>query len=275
MITDKLHKIFEMVRNASDACIDVYYSSDFDIKLKSDNSPVTAADLAVHRIIEKGLKELTPDIPLISEEVKTPYSVRGKYEKYWLLDPIDGTKEFIKRSGEFTINLGLIDKGEPVFGVVHIPVQQKLYFGGSLAKGAFRLRSIDKTSQGTFVVSTPLSASPITDKTEKLAVACSRDHSSPQDDKFALNLTRDFYVKRLSLGSTLKPIKLAEGEVHFCPRAYAPYDWDLAAVHAIVKGAGGDVLTFDGQPLEYNSETQRLPSFMAVSDPSFEWRAYL
>ena len=268
-----LQNFFDLVWAASKACLEIYNSPDFDVKLKADQSPVTAADLAVHHIILEGIKKLTPLIPLVSEEAKTSYETRKAYKKYWLLDPIDGTKEFIKKSGEFTINLGLISDGKPIFGIVHVPVQDKLYFGGSAIGDSF---CCTRDSGVLEVLSLKfLQAARIVENTNNLIVACSKDHSSQPDNEFILKLAEDFFVKRVRLGSTLKQLRLAEGEVHFCPRAYAPYDWDLAAVHAIVQGAGGDVITFEGGPLTYNTESQRLKSFIAVCDLSFNWRKYI
>jgi 3'(2'), 5'-bisphosphate nucleotidase len=269
-------EILNMLNEACDKCLKVYNSEDFGVKLKEDKSPVTIADLAVHKHISSALKQLTPEIPLISEEAKFAYEDRKDFQKYWLLDPIDGTKEFIKKSGEFTINLGLVVDGIPEYGFVCIPTANTVYVGGpTVGSIKTKLGSCIKSSDDIVPKSEKLVVDKATPFSKEIVIACSKDHSSPQDDQFVSNLSKDFQVRRIALGSTLKQLYLAEGKVHFCPRAYAPYDWDLAAVHAVVLGAGGDVSTFDGKPLVYNTESQRLPSFMTICNVLFDWKNYL
>lgn len=283
-IQNEFYKLYNMIVEASQAAIAIYEAADHEVQIKDDKSPVTAADLAVNTIILSKLREITPNIPIISEETKTSYEFRKDFEEYWLLDPIDGTKEFIKKTGEFTINLGLIQKGKPTFGFVYVPAKNKMYFGGSMIGNSYKEtfciqippQSLDKFIANISLTSKqPLKVDTVDVNTEKLIIACSKDHSTPPDDAFVLNLSKSFFVKRVAHGSTIKQLLLCEGKVHFCPRAYAPYDWDLAAPHAIVLGAGGDVSTFEGNPITYNTETQRLPSFMTTCKVDFDWREFL
>jgi len=150
---EKIDRLLEITRKAGEACLEIYKQDDFGIQIKSDNSPVTKADLKVNQILTEGLNQLFPDIPVVSEEANIPYDIRKDYETFWILDPIDGTKEFIKKSGEFTLNIGLIHNKKPVFGVIYIPVTDEMFWGGQIDEGHEKtgIENVDYVTKKSFV----------------------------------------------------------------------------------------------------------------------------
>ena len=248
--------------DAGEAILEVY-ATEFDVQEKSDESPLTQADLASHRRIVAGLSELTPDIPIISEEDGLPeFDERRHWARYWLIDPLDGTKEFVNRNGEFTVNIALVAANRPVFGVVHVPVQGKTYIGCE-GRGA-ELRTAGETPVPIRV--SERSASPV-------RVVGSRSHRGASLDAYLEKLGETDMVP---MGSSLKFCVVAEGRADIYPRLGPTSEWDTAAAQAVVEQAGGQVLKLDGKPLSYNEKSEILnPFFMVVGPADRDWLALL
>ena len=251
-------KISNIAKEASSKILEIY-ESDFAIEHKDDKSPLTAADMASHETICSKLAELTPDIPVLSEEsADLPFTTRQKWQTYWLVDPLDGTREFIKRNGEFTVNIALIDHHEPVIGVVHVPVTDVTYFA-SKGDGAHK-----QTDNGQ-----PQKIQTRKTNPERLTVAGSRSHGSERQQKFFGNLGD---IKIFAIGSSLKFCLVAEGVVDIYPRFGPTSEWDTAAAQCIVEEAGGIVADENLNPLKYNMKESLInPDFLVISDPSFDW----
>ncbi|MEM7612480.1 MAG: 3'(2'),5'-bisphosphate nucleotidase CysQ [Pseudomonadota bacterium] len=252
--------VIELARSAGRAILAVY-ETDFSVDTKSDESPLTKADLAAHRIISAGLAEQDPGTPVISEEAGLEdFSVRGQWQRYWLVDPLDGTKEFVKRNGEFTVNIALIEQHRPVLGIVHVPVRNVTYVGipGS---GAWR-QDADQAP----------TAIQVSDETPATArVVGSRSH---QSDAIAQWLARIGEHEIIAMGSSLKFCVVAEGGADVYPRLGLTSEWDTGAAQAVVEAAGGSVLTLDGQALAYNRKDDILnPYFVVVGSRSRDWLA--
>jgi len=240
------------------------YGREFDVALKSDQSPVTEADWWVHRQIMQFLAEMTPDIPVLSEEAcEIPLSQRQQWQRWWLVDPLDGTKEFIAGSAEFTVNLALIEQGRSVFGLVGVPAQGLLYYGGK-QHGAHRQQ------QGH---TQPISAS---HRQQPLRVVASKRHSSPEQEALLAELSSKTSIELVNAGSSLKFCWLAEGRADFYPRLAPTSQWDTAAAQAVLAAAGGDIFTTQLTPLRYNTEDNILnPHFLALGDINAPWRKVL
>ena len=255
--------VIEIAKQASQDILNIY-ETDFSVENKDDKSPLTAADMAAHKTICTGLEALTPDIPVLSEESSNiPFSRRSKWEKYWLVDPLDGTREFIKRNGEFTVNIALIEQHKPIMGVVHVPVTGTCYFAAK-EKGAFKQEAeaeakkirAKRTEGGNFTV------------------AGSRSHGSEEQQQFFSSLGEN--VEVIAIGSSLKLCLVAEGKVDIYPRFGPTSEWDTAAAHCIVEQAGGIVTNTSLEPLVYNKSDSLLnPYFLAIADQSFSWVDYL
>lgn len=260
-----LEKLFEPVialaSDAGDAILAVY-ATDFAVQSKSDESPLTQADLASERRIAAGLAALTPDIPIISEEQGLPeFAVRSKWQRYWLIDPLDGTKEFVNRNGEFTVNIALIDAHRPVFGVVHVPVQGKTYVGCAGRGSELRVQG-----RSTAIRVAAQSRSPV-------RVVGSRSHRGSSLDAFLERLGEHDMV---AMGSSLKFCTVAEGNADVYPRLGPTSEWDTAAAQAVVEQAGGRVLEMDGKPLSYNRKENILnPWFLVAGPADHDWLALL
>ena len=232
-----------------------------DVTRKQDNSPLTAADLASHNLIREALAKLTPGIPLLSEEsANIEFAFRSGWSEYWLVDPLDGTKEFIKRNGEFTVNIALVRDHQPVLGVVHVPVRGVTYWG-THDGGAVRLNT-----DGT---RTPIRVrQPCADP---VVVVGSRSHANPE---LAEHLAQLGPYELTNMGSSLKFCLVAEGKADFYPRLGPTSEWDTAAAHAVVTSAGGKVVTLDGGDLRYNTKDSLLnPDFLVYGDPARDWVA--
>jgi len=244
------------------------YESDFDVDTKEDDSPLTQADLASHRLIRDALRDLTPDIPLLSEESNAPdFATRRSWNRYWLVDPLDGTKEFVNRNGEFTVNIALIEGHRAVLGIVGVPAQGVTYTGDVTSRRAERrdqdgIREIKARRM---------------DRARELVVVASRSHGGERLEMFNTELSRRFRsVERTPVGSSLKLCILAEGRADLYPRLGPTSEWDIAAAHAVLQAAGGAVWTFDRAPLMYNTKESLLnPDFLAVADDAFDWWATL
>jgi len=247
---------------ASKEAMRIYAKAEPDIQYKKDNSPVTEADLAVNKIVTDALNELTPEIPVISEEALVFYEDRKDWKEYWILDPIDGTKEFIKKSGEFTINIGYVKNGIPQFGIINVPVTEETYYGGLLLDASYKNHH---TSPARVAWTLGLH--------EKIKITCSKDHKSPHYHKFFENfkVRNNGAVEEVPCGSTIKIAQIAEGKAHIYVRLSGINDWDLAAGHAIILGSGGTVYDIDMKRLEYNTESQRLNPFVIVGLHNLPW----
>jgi len=237
------------------------YGQDFEVQRKDDQSPLTQADLASHRIIRDALAELTPELPLLSEEsAEIAFEERAAWAQYWLVDPLDGTKEFVSRNGEFTVNIALIRDHEPVLGVVHVPVSVVTY-AGAAGRGATRQRPGQQPEP--IRVQRPCA--------EPVRVVGSRSHANPALARYLAALG-DYEL--VSMGSSLKFCLVAEGAADFYPRLGPTSEWDTAAAHALVLAAGGRIVTLEGRPLQYNLKASYLnPEFLVIADPGRDWLA--
>ena len=258
-----LAALVEIVDNAGREIMKVY-ESDFDVVTKDDASPLTQADLASHRSILSELRALTPEIPVLSEESSFPdFATRRGWSRYWLVDPLDGTKEFVNRNGEFTVNIALVEGHRAMLGVVGVPAQRVIYTGDVAARRAER-RDLD----GSRVINTRRM-----DRSRELIVVASRSHGGERLELFIDELSRRFAaVDRTPVGSSLKLCILAEGRADLYPRLGPTSEWDIAAAHAVLEASGGSVWTFDRAPLRYNTKESLLnPEFLAVADTEFDW----
>lgn len=251
--------INELSRKAGDAVMEIY-EKDFAIYDKSDSSPLTEADLAAHTILVEGLNALTPDIPVLSEESNSNEQIdRFSWETYWLIDPLDGTKEFIKKNGEFTINVALIVSGQPVFGVVYAPAIDVLYWGAE-GEGAFKQEGEAEPA--------PITVNTAPSVNTGWKVVGSRSH---QSDEFKTFMEKLPEADIIAMGSSLKLCLVAEGKADLYPRLGLTSEWDTAAAHAVVLAAGGQVLSAeDMNPLIYNTRKDTLlnPHFIVCSEVS-------
>lgn len=259
--------VIEIAKNAGTAIMDIY-ETDFDVVKKSDNSPLTQADVAAHNLIVTALKQLSPEIPILSEESDAiAAEIRNSWQQYWLIDPLDGTREFVKRNGEFTVNIALIDNHVPVLGVVYAPVTELLYFA-SAGQGAWK----QIKNQAAFQIHSRSFA------IEKLIVAGSRSHIDHNFQRFLHNIhvNTGAIPELIHMGSSLKICLVAEGSADVYPRLGPTSEWDTAAAHCILKEAGGDIVDEAGQPLRYNTKQSLLnPSFFATVKKSLHWSDFL
>jgi 3'(2'), 5'-bisphosphate nucleotidase len=254
--------IVALAEDAGRAILEVY-STNFEVQEKDDESPLTQADLASHRWIDAGLRSLTPDIPIISEESGLPdFEERSQWQRYWIVDPLDGTKEFVNRNGEFTVNIALIENGRPVLGVVHVPVQDRTYVGCE-GLGAQR-RAGDGDPDPIAVTSSANGPA---------RIVGSRSHRGASLDAFLDNVGDH---EMIPMGSSLKFCVVAEGEADLYPRLGPTSEWDTAAAQAVVEQAGGKVVTLDGNPMKYNAKADILnPHFFVIGATDRDWLALL
>lgn len=260
-----LPDVNRIAREAADAILTIYNQADFTVDVKADDSPLTQADLAAHRHIVSSLQALTPDIPILSEESEgIGYDERQEWHTFWLVDPLDGTKEFIQRNGEFTVNIALVREHRAVVGVVHIPVLNMTYWAAE-GQGAFK--TVDDQT-------VPLEANQRLSK--PLRVVASRSHAGPETQALLENLRHDYALDVVSKGSALKLCMVAEGAADLYPRLGPTMEWDTAAAQCVVEQAGGRVTTLANEPLQYNKENLLNPFFM-VSSPATAalWLQYL
>ena len=257
--------LMDIVRRAGEEILRVY-NSDFAVETKQDASPLTQADLAAHAVIAEGLQRLAPDIPIISEESALPeFSERSCWLRYWLVDPLDGTKEFVNRNGEFTVNIALIENHAPVLGWVGVPVQDQIYFGNVLAGDAWV-----ENAQG---VRSSLQGKQRLERVAELTVVASRNHGGARLERYLEMIGEQFpAMQRRPVGSSLKLCALAAGEADIYPRLGPTSEWDIGAAQAVLCAAGGRVFCGDGSALSYNSKESILnPEFIAVADAQFPW----
>lgn len=244
-----LEKVCEIARDAGRAIMAVY-DGEIEVEMKEDKSPLTAADKAAHEVIVTGLQNAYPNIPILSEEgADIPYAQRKNWQRFWMVDPLDGTKEFIKRNGEFTVNIALIEGQSPVAGVVYVPAQGKMYWGEK-GRGAW----VQESERDACQISARKS-----DHKKGLTVVMSRSHPSPELEAYLKDIK---VAEALPVGSSLKLCVVAEGRADFYPRLGPTMEWDTAAGHAVVEGAGGTVATPEGPALGYNKENLLNPYFI-------------
>ncbi len=242
-----MNSLIETAKKAGEAVLEIY-ESDFKVNYKEDDSPLTKADMRSNEIICSFLEKKYPSIPIISEENREiPYEIRKNWEFLWLIDPLDGTKEFVNRNGDFTINIALIKNREPVLGIVYAPVSKELYYA--------------KKGEGAFKNETPI---PIPQLRDTFKVVVSRSHLNSETQKLIQELNSDKPVEIVSRGSSLKFCILAEGSADFYPRLGKTMEWDTAAGDAICRECGRKVLRYDDKkPLSYNKESLVNPYFIA------------
>jgi len=245
-----------------------FWRAGVEVTAKSDDSPVTAADLAAHHLIVAGLTALDPSIPVLSEEdANIPQSVRAGWQRWWLVDPLDGTKEFISGSEEFTVNIALIENGRVVFGVVTMPTNGRFYVGGS-GLGAWR-GDKDATPVTIQVRDVPAPG-------EAFTVVASRRHSSPEQERLLAGLSASLGELQLAnIGSSLKFCLLAEGAADCYPRLAPTSQWDTAAAQGVLEGAGGEVLDLNGKAFSYPPRESLLHEFFLALPAKAAWRARL
>ena len=257
----KLEIAINAAISAGKEIIEVYNTDDFEIKLKSDDSPLTLADQKAHKIIVEHLSKT--NIPILSEEGRDiPYQERSNWDYYWLVDPLDGTKEFIKRNGEFTVNIALIEKDTPVMGVIYVPVTKDLYYS-TKELGAFKAINVDSDSDVNSIFQFGLKL-PFFLENENFTAVGSRSHMNEETETFIAKLKEEHgSVEFISKGSSLKICMVAEGIANVYPRFAPTMEWDTAAGHAIALGAGCSVTQADEKTsLVYNKENLLNPWFI-------------
>ena len=249
-----LPDVIKIADEASEKVLHIY-QSDFKVNYKEDHSPITAADIASHDIIVKGLRQISRDIPILSEEgAEIPWEERKKWRRFWLIDPIDGTKDFTQRTGEFTVNIAMIEDGEPVMGVVTAPALKEAFWGIK-GEGA-HMR--DRTGRVHRIR--------VAEPKDTLRVVASKNHLNEETRAFIDTLGAHETVQA---GSSLKFCRIAEGHADIYPRMGPTSEWDTAAAHAVLVAAGGKVQTPEGQPLVYGKENILNPNFIAAGNWDF------
>lgn len=236
-----------------------FYKNNTDVTLKADASPLTAADTASHNFLVEALAALMPEVPIVSEESADRPEVGG--DLFWLVDPLDGTKEFLKGTDEFTVNIALVRDGKPVLGVVHAPALNLTYYGvhgsgswyqnGSAAASPISCRAIDRS---------------------RVSVVASKDHAGPLVSTMISRLPNPHLQ---SMGSSLKFCLVAQGKADIYLRDLPTMEWDTAAAQCIVEAAGGGVFSLDGHPLRYGKPGLKNPAIMTVGDARFDWRTLI
>ncbi len=264
-----LESLIQIAKKAGDEILKIY-NTDFSVEYKDDKSPLTIADKNAHKVIEKGLKEIS-DYPILSEEGKDiPYEERKNWEYFWMVDPLDGTKEFIKKNGEFTVNIALIHKNKPVLGVVYAPAIDVLYYGGENI-GAYKIENNTKTN---------LTNNQLTKPNNSLTVVASKSHLNEETKEF-IDMLKKHYdnVDTTSIGSSLKICLVAEGKADIYPRIAPTMEWDTAAAHAVLNAVGGKMVKYEKTQslkeikklpeLKYNKENLLNSYFIALRSDVF------
>ncbi len=262
-----LAPVAELALRAGEAILP-FWRADVAVNHKADESPVTAADLAAHHLIVAGLTALDPSIPVLSEEdADIPQATRAGWQRWWLVDPLDGTKEFISGSEEFTVNIALIEQGRVVFGVVSMPTNGRCYLGGA-GLGAWRV------DQGQAPQAIQVREQPGVG--EAFTVVASRRHSSPEQERLLGGLSAALGELQLAnIGSSLKFCLLAEGAADCYPRLAPTSQWDTAAAQGVLEGAGGEVLDLAGAPFCYPPRESLLNGFFLALPAKAAWRGKL
>ena len=255
--------LIALCERASEAIMQVYnVPQSPSVDYKSDRSPVTAADIEAHNIIVEGLAQLTPGLPILSEEQSLPaFAERSRWQRYWLIDPLDGTREFIDRNGEFTINIALIDAGKPLLGVVYVPLERRAYYG-LVGTGAWKVG--DGVRATLAVAGAP---------GDSVRVLTSARHSNTEVQRCLQQLrATGVSVQQLKAGSALKFCRLAEGLGDIYPRFSPCCEWDTGAGQALLEAAGGALVTLEGAALRYNRKASLInPHFYALGGTVEQW----
>ena len=262
-LSDLLLIAFKASVDAGKAIMDIYSSNDFDIQLKSDDSPLTKADLAAHNIIVSQLE--STNIPILSEEdANFPYSERSKWNLFWLVDPLDGTKEFIKKNDEFTVNIALIKDGKPILGMVYLPVFKSMYFGAE-GIGSFYTEGLTESSTEKII---QYSEQLPRFNTQIYTLVGSRSHMNEKTQSYFTEIEKKHgKIDIISKGSSLKLCMVAEGSANEYPRFGPTMEWDTAAGHAVALFSGARVTKEDHQTdLNYNKENLLNPFFIVKRD---------
>ena len=253
---------------AGDAILKIYEETDFGIETKPDNSPLTKADLAAHKIIVEGLVAEAPDIPVLSEEsAEISWEERSSWRRYFLVDPLDGTKEFISGNGEFTVNIAYIENCIPVAGIVYVPVKKVLY----RADRSIGMATVTRNGEEIAIRSRRMQ------ETLPLTIVASRRHGGEALEALVSELNQYFpAIETTNMGSSLKLCLIAEGEADLYPRLAPTCEWDTAAAQAIVEAAGGLVVDNNLKPMRYNTKADLLnKSFYVFADREFDWTSVL
>jgi 3'(2'), 5'-bisphosphate nucleotidase len=254
--------VVEIARKAGEAIMHIYARDDHGTTLKADDSPLTLADHASNDCIIRGLRELDTSIPILSEESESvPYAERKQWDRFWLVDPLDGTKEFIKRNGEFTVNIALVEGGHPVLGVVHAPALDITYWG---AKDLGAHKSVGGAPAQRIAVSDY--------RVSGLRVVASRSHAGSLMPKFLAALGDPECVSK---GSSLKLCLVADGTANLYPRFGPTMEWDIAATISIILEAGGSITDIEGRKLAFNKADLHNPHFVVCGSPAYPWREVL
>lgn len=254
-------QVLDLAHDAGDAILQIY-ASDFAVTHKGDATPLTEADLEAHRLIESGLTRLTPGVPVLSEEsAGVPFQEREAWSIFWLVDPLDGTKEFIKRNGEFTVNIALVENGQPLLGVVYAPVLTRGYYAAT-GVGAWKQAGDARPQR--------IGARPYTGGAA--TIATSRSHGGEKIQRFVDCVReREGEPRLVPLGSALKTCLVAEGAADIYPRLGPTSEWDTAAAQCILEKAGGRLVDLAGVPLRYNKPSLLNPWFVAVGAGDYDW----
>ena len=247
-----IQEVIKIMMKAHESILNIYSLSKFEIDYKQNNTPVTQADLLAHQIITKGLNKLTPYIPIVSEEDENSFYLNKGVKCYWIIDPLDGTKEFIKKTGEFTCNIGLIKNSQPLYGFVGIPTNGLIYHGGKDYGSYKRTDDLNETQIKC------------SERKDPLRIIMSKSHINKETKEYVEGL--DIPYVTIQAGSSLKFIKVAEGDADIYPRLGLTSEWDTAAAHAVLEGAGGLVLQLNGNELIYGKDNILNPYFLAESN---------
>jgi 3'(2'), 5'-bisphosphate nucleotidase len=254
--SSNISRIIDIAEKAGKAIMEIYSQNDFSTTYKDDNSPLTRADIASNKVIKESLEALEPKLPILSEEAKDiSYEDRRSWKSYWLIDPLDGTKEFIKKNGEFTVNIALVVNAMPFLGVVHAPSFSVTYYA-SKGKGAFK-KTVNKQIEKINVDSY---------KKGTLKIVASRSHKGEKLEGFIKDIgSKMREVEYINMGSSLKLCLVAEGIAHLYPRLNPTMEWDTAAAQCIVEEAGGMVVDMAGNQIRYNKESLLNDDFLVLS----------
>lgn len=261
-----LSQLDRIATAAGNKILDIYHG-EFDVDIKSDGSPVTIADRLADDLIREELTKLDSSIPILSEEKEqTQHEVRKTWTEYWLVDPLDGTRSFTERKGQFTVNIALIRNTMPVLGTVRAPLGEVSYNGDSERREANRLAGDQESALRTRSINTEL-----------LSVLASKSHRTPKDETYLQKLRQRYQdMQFVSDSSSLKFCVIAEGNADVYPRFQHTFEWDIGAAHAVLLAAGGDIFHLSGDPFRYNIKDCLLnDAFIAVGDTDSEWLNYL
>ncbi|RMA93321.1 3'(2'),5'-bisphosphate nucleotidase CysQ [Hydrogenothermus marinus] len=262
-----IKSLISIAKKAGEEILEIY-NKDFEIEYKDDKSPLTEADKKAHKIIKNGLSEIS-DFPVLSEEGKEiPSKDRKNWEYFWMVDPLDGTKEFIKKNGEFTVNIALIHKNKPILGVVYAPVLDIMYYG-DIENGGYKIEKGKKEKL-------PLKKQ----KKDTVSVVMSKSHLNEETSKFVKSLKKYFKnIEAVSIGSSLKICLVAEGKADIYPRLAPTMEWDTAAAHAVLNAVGGKIIKYEDSfslsktknypEISYNKENLLNPYFIAIRSDVF------